>query len=58
MFILGVFVNLWAVITVHMFYSVFMSLLEMSVLIFTGTFNHLCIIYTLLQDSQHFTNVR
>lgn len=36
MFILGVFVNLWAVITVYAFYSVFilsMSLLEMSVLI-------------------------
>lgn len=58
MFIFGVFVNLWAVITVYTFYSVFMSLLEMSVLIFTVTFNHLCIIYTLLQDSQHFTNVR
>lgn len=44
MFILGVFVNLWAVITVHTFYSVFMSLLEMSILIFTVTFNHLLFI--------------
>lgn len=38
---------------------VYMSLLEMSILIlFTIISNHLCIIYTSLQDSQHFTNIR
>ena len=35
-----------------------MSLLEMNVLILFTTSTHLCIIYTLLQDSQHFTNIR
>lgn len=58
MFILGVFVNLWAVITVYTFYSVFIYVtIKMSVLIlFTVTSKHFCI-YT-LQDSQHFTNIR
>lgn len=62
MFILGLFVNLWAVITVYTFYLVFilyMPLVEISILIlFTITPNHLCIIYPSLQDPQHFTNIR
>lgn len=32
-----------------------MSVLELNVLILFATSTHLCIIYTLLQESQHFT---